>query len=311
MNILSTVKRNWFIKLGALVVGLALWAHVKTNQSYDRVIALPLMITEQSGRFVVANEIPDEVAVRIHGTGKDLLFFTGRGRVELSADISTRQVVTLEPQLTDIRGISPSDPVELVSIEEPASVLADLDYLDSRQVEVRGRVDLEIRPGYTVVGPVQIDPAVTHVRGPRRFVREVVSVLTDSVFLSDVYEDVDIDVPCVLPQGVSIQMNPGHVRIRAEVQPLLERRFEDVPVAVRRLPRRTEVRTVPETVTVDVVGGAEVVRALTPGQIHVELDYRKRYELGLDDLPLEARLPENIRLVRMLPQNASLVVRQE
>ena len=310
MSILSTIKRNWFIKLGALLVALALWVHAKTNEGYDRIISLPLQVSEASGRFVAANSIPDRIDVRVHGTGKDLLFYSGRGRVDVSLNVASRQVVTVEPSLEDVRGFTASDHVALIGIESPASFVADMDFLDSRQVPVVSAARVQLRAGYTQVGPVRCDPPVIHIRGPRRFVREVASVRTDTVLVADRHADLDMEVHVLPPPGLNIQLAPQRVRVRADIQPLLERRFEDVAVVVRRAPSRVRARTVPETVTVDVVGGSDVIRALTAEDVHVELDYRRRFEMGLDDLPLDVQLPEHVRLVRVQPQTASLIVGQ-
>ena len=310
MEGISLIRRNWPVKLGALVLGLALWMHVKTNQSYDRILQVPLDVSEVSDRFVVANETPDFVNVRVHGSGKDLLFLEGQGRLELKLDVNQREILTVEPRRQDIKGIGAGNAVEVVRIESPRSLVLDFDYLDTREVQVFPRVAIKLAPGFTQVGDVACSPLNVRVSGPRRYVRDVTSVVTDSVRMTDVDGDVDMQVTVKPPDGIGMVVTPQRVRVQATVQPLLERRLEEVPIEIIRAPRGVDASTAPETVTVDLIGGSGVVSDVTLADVSVTLNYRARYEVGLDDIPLEVEVPENVELVRVIPPTASLVIRE-
>jgi len=308
MNLWTSLRSNWPLKLASLLVGLTLWMHVKTDQTYERVISLPLQVTEPSGRFVVANDIPAYVEVRVMGSGKDLLFRTHHGRVVIKQRVTQREAITVDLSPDYIEGIDPSSGFEVLGIESPRSILLDFDYFDTREVPVISRVGINLRPGYTVVGKIRTDPRTVRVGGPRRYVRDVESVATDSLVLSDVANDIARSVSVELPEDQHLTSTPKDVTVRADVQVLLERRLTDIPVKITHVPRGVRVRAMPATVSVDMIGGDQVVSAVSPQTCTVELDYRQRFEKGLDDLPLSATLPPYVRLVRLNPEVVSLVV---
>jgi len=308
MSVLTSLRAHWPIKLGALVLGITLWLYVKTDQRYEHVVSLPLHVTEPSGHFVVASELPATVKVRIVASGKDLLFRTLHGRVVVRVRVAQREAVTVDLGPEQIEGIDQSSGFEVVGIESPQSILLDFDYFDRREVPVVPRIGIIPRAGYTLVGRAGAEPRTVHIRGPRRYVRDVESVETDSLVLTDVAGDVDRAVRLRLPPEPNLTADSEQVTVHAAVQVLLERRFPDIPVHVTHVSRGVRVRAIPERVTVDVIGGDKVVSGMSLENVNVELDYRQRFEKGLDNLVLTASLPPFVRLVRMNPPTASIVV---
>jgi hypothetical protein len=304
------LRSNLSLKLGALVVGLVLWLHVKTDQTYESVISVPFQVAEASGRFIVANDVPSTVEIRIAGSGKNLLFRRHHARVLVRPYLTQREAITVDLSSDQIEGIEPNSGFEVIGVESPRSVLLDFDYFDTREVPVIPRVGITTRPGYSVVGRPHTEPKTVRLGGPRRYVRELESVDTDSITLVDVASDVNQSVAVAAPEGKHLEPSPDHVAVRAEVQVLLERRFSDVPVTISHVPRGVRAEVIPNTVAVDVTGGDQLVSSLSAKDFAVEVDYRQRFEKGLDDLPLAARLPKYVTLVRISPPTASLVVRQ-
>lgn len=307
---LKILYRNWPLKAAALAIGLVLWVHVKTDQRYEHVISLPLSVSETSGRFVVANEIPDQVEITVTGSGKDFLFGTPRGRVELRPRITRREAVTVDITSQNVEGIDPDAGFELVGIKSPRSVVLDFDFLDTRELPVAPQVEIETEAGYTVVGRIAVEPPTVRIGGPRQYVREMDSVMTEAVSLRGVKEDVSLRVPVMVPRERNITPTPEAVKVKADVQVLLERRVREIPIKVSHVPRGVSVGVIPENLTIDVVGGSEVVSSLQPVDISAQIDYRLRFEHGLDDLPIDIQLPPDVRLVRSIPRTASLMIRQ-
>ncbi len=305
---LRRLQNNLALKLGALAIALLLWSHVKTDRKYETVVEFPFIVSEASGRFVVANELPEAIDVKVAGVGKDLMFRDHHGRVVLRPRVSRREAITVDVNLQNIEGVDPSDGIEPISIEAPRSVVLDFDYLDTREVAVTPRIDVQLEPGYTLVGQMTVDPVKVRIGGPRRYVRETDSVATDSVTLRGVKRGFTQTVPLHPTQGWNLTVTPDEVTVSADVQVLLERRFREVPVIVAHVPRGVTARAVPDIVAVDVVGGEKLVNELSEDDIRVTIDYRKRFEIGLDDLPIDVKVPDQIRLLHVSPPTASLLV---
>jgi hypothetical protein len=290
------------------MLGVGLWFHVKTDLSYEHIISVPLNVAEKTGRFVAANAIPGSVRVRIRGTGKNLLYLPHRWRFEVAPRVRKHGTISVDITPADARGFEIGSGIEFVGVESPRSVLLDFDFNDTREVSVVPGLSVVPPPGYVVVGGITCYPRRVRISGPRRYVRGASSVRTDSLVKSGVREPVSLSMAVVLPPGVNMASTPDRVKLHVDVQPLLERRFEDVPVIVKHTPGGADVKTVPSVVTVDVVGGRRIIDALKRDEVKVSLDYHERFTKGLDDLPLKVDLPEYVSLVRAVPSKASLVI---
>ncbi|HDS74609.1 MAG TPA: YbbR-like domain-containing protein [Firmicutes bacterium] len=305
---LRRLQHNLALKLGALAIALLLWSHVKTERKYETIVEFPLVVSEASGRFVVANELPPTVSVNVVGVGKDLIFRDHHGRVVLRPRISRREAITVDLNMQNIEGVDPSEGIEPISIESPRSLVLDFDYLDTREVAVAPRVDLQLEPGHTLVGQMTVNPAKVRIGGPRQYVRRTDSVATDSISLRGVKQSFTRTVSLRPTSGWNLTVTPEEVTINAEVQVLLERRFREVPVVVTHIPRGVTARAEPDIVAVDIVGGERLINDLSEDDIKVTIDYRKRFEIGLDDLPLTVTLPEQTRLLRVSPPTVSILI---
>ena len=170
MSLLEILRRNWPLKVASFIVGFTLWLHVKTDQTYERVVSLPLEIKEPSGRFVVSNEVPRTVQVRISGSGKQILVGLRHARVVLKPRVNRPESLTMDISTDDVQGLDPNHGIVVTNIEEPRSLLLDFDFLEMREAQVIPRVGIGVKPGYTVVGDVRVDPPIVRLGGPRNVI---------------------------------------------------------------------------------------------------------------------------------------------
>jgi len=307
MSLLEVLRRNWPLKVASFIVGFTLWLHVKTDQTYERVVSLPLEIREPSGRFVVSNDVPRTVQVRISGSGKQILVGLRHARVVLKPRVNRPEALTLDISTDDVQGLDPNRGIVVTNIEEPRSVLLDFDFLEMREAQVIPRVGIGVKPGYTVVGDVRVDPPKVRLGGPRNVIGSIRTVLTDSVVLSDVSSDVGELVTLELPREMGLVASPETVRVRATVQALAERRFSDIPVVVTNLPKRVNLIANPAVVAVDLTGGEHVLENVSADQISAEVDYQQSAQGGGADLPVKVSVPPGVRVKQITPEIVRLV----
>jgi YbbR domain-containing protein len=311
MNLLQAFRHNWYLKTASIIVGLTLWLHVKTDQTYERAVLLPLEIAEPTGRFVVSNEIPQTIQVRISGTGKQLLLGLRRGRVVLKPRVRQPESLTVEITPSDVEGIDPNSGISVTSIDQPRALLLEFDFLETREARVVPRIGVQLRAGYVVVGGIRSDPATVLLGGPQDFIRGITSVFTDSVLLTGISADVDELVTLDLPPDAGVIARPDTVRIRANVQPLLERRFTDIPIRVVNLPRSLRVRVNPVSLTIDISGGERLVNTITGEAFSAEIDYTQVAQSGIFDLPITVSAPEGVSVAKLTPATARVEIQRD
>jgi len=101
--------------------------------------------------------------------------------------------------------------------------------------------------------------------------------------------------------------SPETVRVRATIQALAERRFNDIPVIVTNLPKRMNLIANPAVVTVDLAGGERVLENVSAEQISAEVDYQQSTQGGGADLPVRVSVPPGVRVKQVAPETVRLV----
>ncbi len=303
-DVFSRLRRNRVVKLWAVTVGVLLWLHVKTDQVYQVVVPLPLEV-ETSGRYVPASDLPEQVLVRFQGTGKQLLIHSFRQKMVVHPEITRVGLITIELSVDDVvnRG---AVPVRAVGIVPPRSIVAEFDYAAERLVPVEARLGLGILPGHTTVGPVAVTPGSVSVKGPRRVVRSLQSVATDSLLQDGVNGPIDQKLALITNPGSNITYTPKEVRVRVDVQGMLERRIEGIPIKLLYNYGR-RVRLQPSVCAVDVVGGSEWVAGLSAADFKATIDYRRRHREGTRRLAPEIGTPPDVRVIKIYPETFLLV----
>jgi YbbR domain-containing protein len=274
---------RWGIRLGAVTLAFFLWLYAVTEHVYTMETTARLHVHDPvapargGGGVLVATSVPEEIAIRVTGRGKDLLrlereSFALHLRPEGAA--GTTRSYRLAGDMIQAR-----DGVDVVveRIVAPQEIDITLDRRGQRLVAVHPRIGLAVAPAYVLVGDMSIDPRQVQISGPSAQIRMVQHIDTDTLSLPDVQDDVDVYLPLVSPEGVRGRLVPARVRLRANIQLLAQDDLLQVPVAIRH-GAAARYRVEPARVRVKVKGGIEVIARIDPEQnvgLYVDaLDYQ-------------------------------------
>ena len=270
---------DWGLRLGAVLLGGGLWFYAVTENSFEREIDIPLVVSDPANPtggspLVLASRPPATVRVVVFGDGKDLLGMSASDlvlRVEPRARVPGNRDIRLSPG--QVVNHSEYD-VGVERVVEPQELTLAIDRRAERTVPVRPRIGLRLADAYTQVGGVGVSPDSVRIRGPEGQVRAVEAVETDSLFRYDVRADVDRVVALRPPPETMVRLvSADEVRVTVDVQELAEYEVPEVPVAVVGGPAGAVAR--PGRVTVRVRGGADLIGALDP-----ETDFGLAVEYG-------------------------------
>ena len=299
---------DWGIKAGALVLAVFLWFHAITEQLYETETEIRLLIEDpplgddSKKEMIVASEIPAAIRVLATGRGKDLLQLDGDAfvlRVQAEGSTRTYRLVPsqIEKRATDLD-------VQISEILEPKEIEIVLDHRMEREISVRVKLQLEVAEAHIQVGAIQADPLLVRVIGPRSQVENLAYISTDSVFLQDIREEIDLELPLRHPARTRLILNPENVRIRADIQILAEDDLSGVPVAVRNA-GNAQIRPDPAIVRVKVRGGVDVIAKLNPvDDLELYVDYLE-YQGG--SLPVRSSKTPLFDVLNIVPARVNLI----
>ena len=210
----------------------------------------------------------------VSGSGKTLLF--GARGEEFLIKIeppSARPGAPLSVRLTPNQVEQRQQGIRVEEILQPREIGLILERRVSRDVVVEPFVQFEVADSYTPVGGVQFEPSTVRVSGPRSQVEALQTMKTDSLVLTSVSEDVEVDLPLISPPHTRLTLSHDNVRVSIDIQELAEYDIPNVPVEVRNA-GGAEVVAEPSRVQVTVRGGADVIGRLdSERDLHLYVDH--------------------------------------
>lgn len=253
---------NLHYKLAALLVALAAWVYVQSDEIHDAPLRIPVEWTLATG-LVPVGALPQHVTLQVEGT-RAMLRRARRAEIALVADI--RDVGpgqhALEFASMPMSGL---DAGLVVRGYAPSGVRFTLDRVSERRVEVLPKVVGTPVQGFAVES-VTVTPAVVSIRGASALVEGLARVSTEPIDISGLDRRTEQPAALDLPNGVE----PAElVELRAEIDILAlneQRTFTEVPVHVWNVPG---VRATPSTAQVVLRGPAATLRELAVEDVTV------------------------------------------
>jgi YbbR domain-containing protein len=113
----------------------------------------------------------------------------------------------------------------------------------------------------------------------------------------------------IVPQDVSIKLSAEIVEFTVDVQKLIERTLEEIPVEVKNGPAALQVSVVPSTVKLKLEGGEKILLGLRREDVHVYIDYERAIrEPANVGHPAYISVPEGVRYSDVTPERFTLAV---
>ncbi|HDN67896.1 MAG TPA: hypothetical protein ENF86_02960 [Firmicutes bacterium] len=306
------IKRAFLSNLGtkifALSLAILLWLHVVTGRSYEAVFEVALKVGNIPEGMVVANQLPEKVAVKFFGQGRQLLRLP-YSKTALVLKITSPRAGPRKYRLSPLDVKVPIGlKVEPRKIVKPKTITVELNRLITKKAKVIPHVRLQLADGYVQVGPIKVVPERVKISGPQKFLRRVQYVSLDSLFFSKVKRDISEPVRVIPPEGTNIVCSPPVVNLSIDIQALGERWIKDIPVRLRYSPRGRKIRIEPSTIDLKLQGGVELLATLSSEDISAYIDYRRVRRMKKAEVPaIISPKVSGIELIEARPERFNVV----
>lgn len=264
----QTRHGEWSIWAAALLLALLLWFYATTEHRFERQlearIVPEVVATADSTGLMTTTPLPAVARILVSGKGRALLRLDEEAfvyRLPLEGPAGVQRTYRLGP--AQVVGQTEEAEVTVERVLEPAEITVTLDWRHDRLLPVEVSADLVPADGYVLVEPIQVEPPQVLVSGPHGQVDRLRNVVTDSLVLRDITEDVEVILPLRWGPDLHLTADPTHVRVRVQVQILAETEFPRIPIRVRPSGGRL-LRATPATASVRVRGGVAALAGLDP-----------------------------------------------
>lgn len=239
------------------------------------VFKMPIALVNMPKYLMPSEPFPDKARVRVSGTGKQLiglkLFSSPKVMVDIFQSAPGKRMVVINNADVFLGGTD----VRVVAIEEPQSIEIHFDRVLKKQVIVKNRAEFYAEKGYILVGHPAAIPKKLTIMGPSKNIANIDTIYTKNYKLEKLNADTSVMIPVIPPPAYNVSCSTRVVRVWAQVQKLIQRRLEGIPVHLMNVPQNIKVSLDKSEIALIVEGGEKIVNNFTPNDLQVYVDYRK------------------------------------
>ncbi len=304
--------QRYKIHIAATGFAVLIWFLVVSNDLYDHEIRIPIDIPAVQSHYIITSELPTEARIRVRGQGMALLalMLFREGRLELNMEWGPGERV-LHPRAQDVILSGGAHTLSVLQLLEPQEIPVVIEELASRILPITNRMDIKPMAGYTVVGDISLDPSEVVARGPSSLIKKLTAIPTVERSFDKVKSPFTGEVPLNSPDPRRIMLQPGRATFRVDIQKLMEKRIERIPVSVRNLPPGFRAMVLPATLNLVAEGGVSLIAPLTEKDISAYIDYARQPETEGQNAPAYIVPLPGVRYRDISPKRFKVILERE
>jgi hypothetical protein len=307
-----TFWARYKLKIASTLLAIFIWFLVVTGGTFTHIVTIPITTPQNSATHIITNEIPKLARIRVRGNGTSLLGFLIFREANLFLDFSW-QVGTIEmhPDKDNVLVTGNAKNLNVLELISPKTIVLNIEELVEKDVPVKPGFTLKTQPGYTIVGDIELTPPRVKVRGAKPIVDTCQYVETESASWDHLKRPLRKRIDLKEPPFKTLILLESKVQVFADIQKLMERQIERIPIKVTNLPAQTKAIVVPSTLSLVIEGGVNVVSKTTAEDIVATIDYQKYKEPQETPFPVSIEPLPEIRFRDIKPQRFKIVLERE
>ena len=301
------MRKKLYIFIAAAIFAIIFWGSISLSDSYYATIDVALKLVDFPKGYTTGSNLPDNVSIKLKGEGWKLVTLNigaeSEYRVSVESD-SGLKYANLYNNLADNRWILSE--TEVIDIK-PDTIAFFVERIVSKIVPVLVDLSLEFKPGYGLASDISVVPDSVIVSGPLSIMKDLkeISTIRKSMFSLDNKKVVNIN----LPNKTGISYNNNLIEVILDVQRIVDKQFDNIPVDVLDVPQDISVVLLPNTVGCSVRGGVNVLGNLNEDKFKAYLFYLDIVSDTLGSVIPHMELPENTSLLFIKPERVRYIIK--
>ena len=282
------------------------------NEDTEKSFSIPVKFSNIPGNIVLEDDIPDDIKVRIKDKGLILLNYSIKKRftpIDIDFSILNDQdgkyvvneamlLSSIKKQLkltSSILGFTPQQ------LKLPYSTRVN----KKVPVKLKGEIIPKLQSRITE-NKITLTPDSVQVFAPESKIGEIECVYTDSIYITEVSEDLTKSLSLEKIEGASII--PSSVSLFVPIEEYTEKRIS-LPVDVINMPDTLDVRIFPSNIQVSFFVGLSDFKGAVPDSFRIVVDYNDVILSTNQKAPLSIiSMPSSINNVRLHPDSIEYII---
>lgn len=302
------VNKKVFSIILAVLFSFILWGSVTLSNSYFTTIRVPLRLTNLPKGFAVSSLSIPEVNLRIKGEGwrlaslmlsNDLEYYVSAGLDSQIRSINLRNALGENAWL--------SSGIQLFDIY-PDHLSLRLERITERKLGIKPEIGLNYRQDFGLASDIKVIPESVFVYGPASIIKNLDAVPTVDKNFSNLDDRVLERVELLPITGLSYSVNSCIVKF--DVQKIVDKSFDNLEVEVRNTPRGENLVVFPNSITVVLRGGINILGRLGNNDLHPFVDYNQVIKDTLGIVEPEVKVPDYVTVIDKKPNQLKYIIKK-
>jgi hypothetical protein len=296
------------VKIASTSFAILVWFLIVIGETFDYVTDIPISAETVNQDYIVTKPIPAKAKIHIKGQGMALLGFLlfREGNVNLNFEWKAgTQRIQLSENNVNFPGSTQK--IMLIDLIEPTQVDITIEQLVTKTVPIINKTEVVTMRGYTVVGDILLEPQKCDIRLPKSKIDSVSSIFTDAVKWERRKYQLKEQVNLIVPKD-AVDMSVKRVNVFADVQKLMEKKINRVPVSVINQPSNMTAIVIPSQLSLTAIGGVNIVSLITESDVKAYIDYQKYRNSEQRDIPAYIEPIPHVKFTDISPQRFKVVL---
>ena len=302
------MKKNLHIIIISFLFSVILWASISLSNDYYATFQVPLKLVDFQQGLTSGSKLPEKVSIKVKGKGWKLVTakLGSESEYVVTANGDTgKRYINLSNYLSENQWLS-SD-VEVIDIS-PDTLTFNIEKITSKKLKIEPDVEVSFRDGYGLATPVTVQPDSVVVHGPVSELKNMNTVPTVPIKLENLSDKLDMKINLDKKNGMSFSENS--VLVTLNVQRIVDKVIEDVPVNILDVPADREVVLLPNKISIGIHGGIDILGKLTGDDFRAYVNYRDVVLDTLGGIIPKLESPGNVSIQYIKPDQLRYIIKK-
>lgn len=304
------MKREFTIFTIFIFIAFIFWGAITLSEEYITSLSIPVKIILPEPSYAVEGEIPEFLNVKVKTIGWELLKLRYFQKPTFEFIINEpRENFVFDLNTISNEQLNLSSTAKIISIK-PEVIKLNFNLSVEKKVKIFPRVFYTIKDNYDIVSPIKVEPESILIRGTKKVVSRIDSLPTEIVHLSQLSEFTSVETRIADTLRNIITYDKIPVKISFDVQQIVDRDFEKIPIELVNLPSNKEIVIFPSFINLKLRGGISILGSLSSDSLKAIVDYKKiSMENDADIIP-EFQIPFGVKVIDYFPKQFKLIYRK-
>jgi len=312
---IESVKNNRKLRVFLLFLALSFlfWTLIKLSKNYIAEVQFDLVYTDIPKNKLLQNEPDKTIRLTINTVGFKLLKYSIKRKnlnyslIEIKSKKGSNYYSLTKANINNLQAQLSAETVVLKV--NPDTIYFDLGIKKTKKVKVISHVDLQYKPGFSLIKNYVIEPEFITISGPKSVIDTINEINTETMHWVDISQPFDKKINLLIPNN-TVSLSANQISIKGDVEKITEGSFS-LPFKVINLPRNQIISTYPKEVKVVYQVALKDYNKISENSFNIQCDYRHTEKNNLEYLiPNIIDKPDILFDVKLIPNRIEFLIKK-